>query len=120
MGELILKHTDNLSKTLQNPKLTAVDTDSVAVLTCSTLEQIRKDESFDLFWEKLMLMQEKLDIGLPILPRKRRAPERFRGGSGEVFFHDDPKQYYRAQYFEALQAATLCGHNLFINDGLTT
>jgi hypothetical protein len=102
LGELILKHTDNLSKTLQNPKLTAADAHSVAELTCSTLEQIRSDESFDLFWEKLMLMQEKLDVSLPTLPRKRRAPERFRERSGEAFFHDDPKEYYRAQYLETL------------------
>ena len=93
LGELILKHTDNLSKTLQNPKLTAVDVHSVAELTCSTLEEVRSDESFDLFWEKLMLMQDKLEVNLATLPRKRRAPERFREGSGETFFHDDPKQY---------------------------
>ena len=68
LGELILKHTDSLSKTLQNPKLTAVDAHSVADLTRSTLEQIRSDESFDLFWEKLMLMQEKLEVSLPTLP----------------------------------------------------
>ena len=49
-----------------------------------------------------MLVQEKLDVSLPTLPKKRRAPERFRVGSGEAFFHDDPRQYYRAQYFEAL------------------
>ena len=58
LGELILKHTDNLSKTLQNPKLTAADAHSIAELTCSTLEQVRGDESFDLFWEKVILMQE--------------------------------------------------------------
>ena len=39
---------------------------------------------------------------MPTLPRKRRAPDRFRVGSGDNFFHDDPKQYYRAQYFELL------------------
>ena len=66
LGELILKHTDNLSKTLQNPKLTAVDAHSIADLTCSTLKQI-------------------LEVSLPTLPRKRRAPERFREGSGETF-----------------------------------
>ena len=49
-----------------------------------------------------MLIQENLDVSLPTLPRKRRAPERFREGSGGVFFHDDAKQYYRVQYFEAL------------------
>ena len=97
-----LKHTDNLSKTLQSPKLTAADAHSVAELTCDTLEQIRNEESFGLFWEKLLLVQEKHDVSLPTLPRKRIAPERLREGSGEAFIHDDPKQYYRAQYFEAL------------------
>ena len=86
LGELILKHTDNLSKTLHNPKLTAADAHSIAELTCSTLEQVRNDDSFDLFWEKLMLIQKKLDVSLPTLPRKRRAPERFREGSGKAFF----------------------------------
>ena len=47
LGEWILKHTDNLSKTLQNLSLTAGQ--QVAKLTCRTLEQIRTTESFDLF-----------------------------------------------------------------------
>ena len=38
LGEVILNHTDNLSKTLQSSKLTAADAHSVAELTCSTLE----------------------------------------------------------------------------------
>ena len=52
-------------------------------------------------WEKLILMQEKLDVSLPTLPRKRKVPKKIREGSGEAFFPDDPKQYYRPQYFEA-------------------
>ena len=55
---------------MQSPKLTAADAHSIAELTCSTLEQVRGDESFDLFWEKVMVMQVKLDISLPTLPKK--------------------------------------------------
>ena len=33
LGERILKHTDNLSKTLQNPSLTAADAKSITDLT---------------------------------------------------------------------------------------
>ena len=38
LGECILTHTDNLSKTLQNPSLTASEGYSIAELTCETLE----------------------------------------------------------------------------------
>ena len=37
------------------------------------MEQVCGDDSFDSFWEKVMLMQEKVDISLPTLPRKSRA-----------------------------------------------
>lgn len=40
LGERILKHSDNLSKTLQNPSLTAMEGQQVAELTCQTLERI--------------------------------------------------------------------------------
>ena len=39
LGECILTHTDNLSKTLQNPFLTASAGYSIAELTCQTLER---------------------------------------------------------------------------------
>ena len=41
LGERVLKHTDNLSKTLQNPALTAAEAHHIANLTCQTLEQIK-------------------------------------------------------------------------------
>ena len=44
-------NTDNLSKTLQSPAITAAEAHHVANLTCQTLERIRDDKSYDLFWE---------------------------------------------------------------------
>ena len=55
LGIRILKHTDNLSKTLQSPELTAADGQKLANLTCQTLEKIRNDECFDLFWDQVMV-----------------------------------------------------------------
>lgn len=72
LGERILKHTGNLSKTLQNPILTASEGQQVAELTCQTLEQIRTTESFDLFWENMILQQEK-EVNQPVLQRRRKA-----------------------------------------------
>ncbi len=49
LGELILKHTDNLSKTLQNPKLCSSEGLKVANLTKRTLENLRDEKIFICF-----------------------------------------------------------------------
>lgn len=54
LGECILKHTDNLSKTLQDPTLTASEGQQCAELLCITLSKTRSSEFFDLFWEKVL------------------------------------------------------------------
>ena len=97
-----LKHTDNLSKTIQSPNLTAADAHDIANLTCKTLEQLRVEQSFNLLWEKAEHMQEKVGVNTPTLPRKRRVTQRLVEGSAEPFFHATSKQYYKVQYYEAL------------------
>ena len=47
---MILRHTDNLSKTLQNPELASTQAYEIAMLTVKTLQSIRAEENFDLFW----------------------------------------------------------------------
>ena len=102
LGECIFKHTDNLSKTLQSPALTAAEAHHVANLTCQTLERIRDDESYDLFWEKALQLQRDLDVDDPVLPRMRKTPRRHEIGSGEGDFHSSPKEYFKVHYYEAL------------------
>jgi len=53
LGELILKHSDNLSRTLQNVGISAAEGQEVAALTLSTLRSILSDEMFDCFGRKL-------------------------------------------------------------------
>ena len=102
LGERILKHTDNLSKTLQNPSLSASDSQEIAELTCTTLASIRNDESFDLFWENVLLQQNHMGINEPALPRKRKAPARLEVGTGDSHYPLTPKDLYRQQYFQCL------------------
>lgn len=102
LGECVLKHTDNLSKTLQTSTLTAAEAHHVANLTCQTLERIRDDKSFDLFWEKALKLQSTLDVDEPVLPRMRKHPRRYEIGSGEGDFHSSPKDFFKAHYYEAL------------------
>ena len=48
LGELLLRHSDNLSKTLQSPHMSAAEGQKIAAMTVKTL---RTDESFQAFWE---------------------------------------------------------------------
>ena len=108
LGELILKHSDNLSKTLQSPKLSASEGQHVAEMTVRILQTLRNDTHFDLFWEKVEVVRKEFDVGEPQLPRKRRLPRRFDDGNAEPEFFSDCKQYYRQQYYEALDLIISC------------
>ena len=51
IGELVLKHGDNLSKALQNESISAAEGQKVASMTVTTLTKIRDAEQYDLFWQ---------------------------------------------------------------------
>ena len=101
LGELILQHSDNLSKALQSPKLSASEGQRVAAMTVKTLQSLRSDSNFDLFWRKAEITRQKFDIDAPELPRKRKLPRRLDDGNAEPEFSSDCKQHFRQQYFEA-------------------
>jgi len=69
-----LSHIDNLSK---HKEFSASEGQEVAMLTIRTLESIRSEECFDLFWEKLGKDRESLEVNDPIFPRKQKVPQRF-------------------------------------------
>ncbi len=49
MGELIIRHCDNLSKTLQSPKVSAAEAQTVIVMTVKTLQYLRNEDHFKMF-----------------------------------------------------------------------
>ena len=104
LGKLVLKHADNLSRTLQNPTISAAEGQRVAELTVSVLEKIRDDSEFDLFWELVKMKASVLEVGDPKLPRQRKAPKRFEVGSGEPHYPATVEEYYRRFYFEVLDS----------------
>ena len=59
LGERILKHTNNLSRTIENPSLTAFEAQDLAKKTIQTLLRIRNDEAYDLFWKRMLLLKSK-------------------------------------------------------------
>ena len=61
LGETLLRHTDNLSRTLQHSHLSASEGQAVAAMTITTLMSLRNEDSFDLFWKKINKMAEERD-----------------------------------------------------------
>ena len=102
LAERLLQHTDNLSKTLQAPSLTASEAQQIAELTCKTLSRIRNTEAFDLFWDRLQVLRREYGVDEASLPRKRKAPRHLEVGSGEAFYPSTAKDFYSQQYFERL------------------
>ena len=120
LGECILRHTDNLSKTLQSPSLSAADGQQLAQLTCNTLERLRNQECFSLLWSKVSGMQEKLHIDEAVLPRKRKAPQRYEVGDGQGTFLETVQDYFRTEYYVVIDAALACTRQRFNQPGYQT
>ena len=92
LGELLLRHTDNLSKTLQKKITSAAEGQHVGRMVIDTIQSLRSDESFDLFWTKVSIMAESVeyDVEEPQLPRRRKTPRRYDDGLTSGEFHDTP------------------------------
>ena len=100
LGELILRYTDNLSKTLQHKSLSASGGQEITQLTVKTLEKLRNDEIFNLFWEQVEMHRATFDVDDPILPRKRKCPQRFDDGTAVGEHPTSPKVFFRQQHLK--------------------
>ena len=74
----------NLSKTLQQTRMSAISGKRVAHLTKAVLQEMRSDASFKSFYDAVILKSKNYSsmIG-PVLPRRTRAPSRIESGTGE-------------------------------------
>ena len=117
LGEMLLKHADNLSSTLQHKTFSAAEGQAVAKMTVETIKLLRSDESFDLFWLKVNQRANCLGIDEPHLPRIHKRPRRFDDGSSEGDHHDNPKSLYRQYYYEAIDLIISCIEDRFNQPG---
>ena len=102
LGSLILRHSDNLSKTLQHKALPASKGQRIAKLTLSVVQKMRSDEQFAAFYQRVIQEQARFGVADPCLPRKRRVPQHFEIGSSSGEFHVNPEAYYHQIYYGAL------------------
>ena len=94
LGETLLKHTDNLSRSLQGDISAAEEQQRVSEVL-AVLEKTRSNELFELFWERVLVWKSQLGVSDPKLPRKRKMPDYFNkvsDGPPETYhFHDTPR-----------------------------
>ena len=102
LGETILSHSDNLSRTLQKGDISASEGQGVAEMTVTCLKTLRTDDNFALFWSKVTKKATQLNIDEPALPRKRKRTVRYESGNAAPEFHTSIEGYYRQAYFEVL------------------
>ena len=82
-------------------------------MTIATLQSLRNDFNFDLFWRKLDRIRSELNVNEPQLPRRRMLPKRFDDGNAEAEFDTDCKEYYRKIYYEAMDLVINCVQERF-------
>ena len=116
----ILKITDNLSQTLQSQSMSAAEGEDIAQLSVQTLEGLRTDESFALFFELVSRCRESSSVSEPVLPRKRKFPGRFQVGMGEAVYSAPVEEHYRLQYYECLDLAISGIRDRFRQSGYAT
>jgi len=82
-----------------------------------TLVSLQSEGNFNLFWEKLQLVTNDLDIGEPQLPCHRKRTRQYETGSAECEFAVSPKDHYRQIYYEGLDLIVNCIRNRFDQPG---
>ena len=102
LGETVLSHSDNLSRTLQKGDISASEGQGVAEMTVTCLKTLRTDDNFAPFWSKVTKKATQLNIDEPALPRKRKRTVRYESGNAAPEFHTSIEGYYRQAYFEVL------------------
>ena len=103
LGERLFSHTDNLSKTLQKTKMSAVSGQRVANLTKQVLQKMQNNECFKSFFHSVVTKSKKHPSILePALPRRKRAPSRFEIKTGPSSYPTTPHEHYRRLYFEEI------------------
>ena len=85
--------------------MSAAKGQAIAELTVHTLKAMRTDTSFTLFFNLVDRFRELTGTNLPVLPRKRKAPQRFEVGSSEDSHSATVEHHHRRQYFEVLDNA---------------
>ena len=100
----LLKQTDNLSRALQDSKMSATVGSAIAHDVITTLSKDWNNGAYELFWECILKRKEELNVQDPKLLHQKKLPARkLDDGNAETYhFPSTPKDHYRQIYFQAL------------------
>ena len=92
---------------MQHVDISAAEGQEVAALTVSTLQSIRSDEMFDLFWVKIQRLRvaNGVDIDPPVCHEEEKLQRDLRLEVVKLLILSRLKIMYRRLYFEALVLA---------------
>ena len=93
---------DNLSRSLQAKTISACEGQKLVNITLVTLQSIRSDQWFDLFWQYIESRRSVVDVSPPELPRQRKVPRRFEVGETQLEYPASAKDNFRRLYFEGI------------------
>ena len=102
-----------MSKSLQSEKLSVVNSQNMASLTLKTLQNMRTQEGFELFFNLVTKQAEKLPVDEPHLKRKKKVPKysilQYLDGketTSEAHHPTTVEDEFRQIYFDALDHIT--------------
>jgi hypothetical protein len=97
---MVLRHTDNLSKSLQGKSLSAAEGQKMAAMVTGTLQSIRSSESFQGSWKLATDTAEQLELSPPLTPRRRKRPSLLEQGQVDPEFPPgpSPEDHYISKY----------------------
>ena len=105
---------NNLSKSLQATKMSAIKGRKSADLVITTLKDIRKDDQFQLFYDAVKKAANSIKgIAQPAMPRKRKRPNYsiiqyvvgYEDPASNAHYPETTEKYFKQMYFETLDAA---------------
>ena len=117
LSQIIFQHADNLSRTLQSQSVSASEGQQVAEMVVKTLETLRNEQSYNMFWEKVNKASREYGTDEPKLPRKRKMPQRFQIGNDDGYFQQNAQSHYRQLYFQVLDVTIACIKSRFSQEG---
>ena len=102
LGRRLLNMVDNLSRSFQAKTLSACEGQKLVNVTLVTLQSIRSDQCFDLFWQYVESRRSVVEVSPPELPRRRKVPRRFEVGETPPEYPASAKDHFRRLYFEGI------------------
>ena len=118
LAEMILRHTDNLSKTLQQKDMSAAEGQGAVRDVRRTLESLREETHARSFWNSVTAKAIALELPEPRLQRKRKRPAHLEDGRAPPEFYHSPEQFYRVSaYNRAIDLIVTCLADRFEQPG---